>query len=344
MISVEMEDVLAVLQLCKPYIIGIIAALVIGIVIMIACRRMSRDKRFLIRGEAAIAMVLAVAVCVNMICFGPMATLIGLATGNGTLSDETNEEAAGVAEEIMEDGIVLLKNESLLPLNETKKLNIFGWESINPAYGGAGSGGINDLYDIVSLNQGFENAGFSINQELVDFYNNYGTDSPEMSIQKQSWTLPEPPVDTYSDELIKNATAEVLQKAMKALLAKGKGQITKAPHGKITMRQLMKPGEKVSNIEITDQNIKAFDPIARKNGLDYNVKKIENGKPPTYLVSFRGKDIDVMTEAFREFTAKKLGRDKKPSIRKLLSTLKDKAAALNAQRDKVKKKDREVSL
>ena len=205
MISVEMEDVLAVLQLCKPYIIGIIAALVIGIVIMIACRRMSRDKRFLIRREAAIAMVLAVVVCVNMICFGPMSTLIGLATGNGTLSDETNEEAAEVAEEIMEDGIVLLKNESLLPLNETKKLNIFGWESINPAYGGAGSGGINDLYDIVSLNQGLENAGFSINQELVDFYNNYGADNPEMSIQKQSWTLPEPPVDTYSDELIKSA-------------------------------------------------------------------------------------------------------------------------------------------
>ena len=205
MISVEMEDVLAVLQLCKPYIIGIIAALVIGIVIMIACRRMSRSKRFLIRGEAAIAMVLAVVVCVNMICFGPMSTLIGLATGNGTLSDETNEEAAEVAEEIMEDGIVLLKNESLLPLNETKKLNIFGWESINPAYGGAGSGGINDLYDIVSLNQGLENAGFSINQELVDFYNNYGADNPEMSIQKQSWTLPEPPVDTYSDELIKSA-------------------------------------------------------------------------------------------------------------------------------------------
>ena len=129
-------------------------------------------------------------------------------------------------------------------------------------------------------------------------------------------------------------TAEVLQKAMKALLAKGKGQLTKAPHGKITMRQLMKPGEKV----------KAFAPIARKNRLDNNVKKIENGTPPTYLVSFKGKDIDVMTEAFREFTAKKLGRDKKPSIRKLLSTLKDKAAALNSKRDKVKIKDREVTL
>lgn len=139
-------------------------------------------------------------------------------------------------------------------------------------------------------------------------------------------------------------TAEVLQKAMKILLAKGKGQLTKAPHGKVTMKQLMKPGEKVSNIEITDKNIKAFDPIARKNGLTYNVKKIENGKPPTYLVSFRGKDIDVMTEAFREFSAKKLNKEQKPSIRKLLSSLKEKAASLNAQRDKVKNKDREVSL
>ena len=69
-------------------------------------------------------------------------------------------------------------------------------------------------------------------------------------------------------------TAEVLQKAMKAVLSKGKQQLSKAPHGKITMRQLMKPGEKVTNIEIPDANIKAFDPIAKKNGLDYNVKRI----------------------------------------------------------------------
>lgn len=135
-------------------------------------------------------------------------------------------------------------------------------------------------------------------------------------------------------------TAEVLQKAIKAVLKKGKGQLTKAPHGKVTMRQLMKPGEKVTNIEITDQNIRAFDPIAKKNGLDYNVKKIENGKPPTYLVSFRGKDIDVMTEAFREFSAKKLSRDKKPSIRKALAVFRDKAKQLNAGREQVKKKER----
>lgn len=205
MISVEMEDVLAVLELCRPYLIGMAAVIVIGIAVMIGCRRMKKSGKFLVRGEAALAMVLAVVIGVNMICFGPMSTLIGLAAGDGTISDETNAEAAETAEQIMEEGIVLLENEGLLPLSGTDKLNVFGWESINPAYGGAGSGGINDLYEIVSLTKGLENAGFTLNQELIDFYNNYGTDKPEMSIQKQSWTLPEPPVSTYGEELISNA-------------------------------------------------------------------------------------------------------------------------------------------
>lgn len=207
MISIEMEDVIAVLQLCKPYIIGIITAVVAGIAAMAASHKLSKSRRFLVRGQAAAAVVLALAVCVNGICFGPMSTLIGLATGSGTLSEETNEEAARTAEEIMGEGIVLLENDGLLPLTGTDRLNLFGWESINPAYGGAGSGGINDLYEIVSLTKGLENAGFEVNRELVDFYRSYSADKPEMSIQKQSWTLPEPIAASYSEELLGNARA-----------------------------------------------------------------------------------------------------------------------------------------
>lgn len=205
MIGIEMEDVLAVLNLCLPYIIGIAAALVIGMAVVIACRKMTKGKKFLIRSEAAIGMVLVIVICVNMICYGPMATLIGLAMGNGSVSDETNAEAADIAEEIMGEGIVLLDNEGLLPLKENKNLNVFGWESVNPAYGGAGSGGINDLYEIVTLTKGLENSGFNLNQDLVDFYSNYADKNPEMSIQKQSWTLPEPPVSAYLGELLDEA-------------------------------------------------------------------------------------------------------------------------------------------
>ena len=139
-------------------------------------------------------------------------------------------------------------------------------------------------------------------------------------------------------------TAAMLQKAMKAMLKKGKGQITKAPHGKQTLKQLMKQNAGVSNIEITKDNIKAFESTAKKYGIDFALKKDSSEQPPRYLVFFKGRDADALTAAFKEFSAKKLNKEQKPSIRKLLSSLKEKAASLNAQRDKVKNKDRGIGV
>ena len=139
-------------------------------------------------------------------------------------------------------------------------------------------------------------------------------------------------------------TAEVLQKAMKAALAQAKKQIGKQPHGKQTLKQLMKQNTGISNIEITEGNIKAFESTAKKYGIDFALKKDTTESPPRYLVFFKGRDADVLTAAFKEFSAKKLTQEKKPSIRKLLSTLKEAAQGRNAERAKVKNKDREVSL
>ena len=130
-------------------------------------------------------------------------------------------------------------------------------------------------------------------------------------------------------------TEQALQKAIKKFLE----QKSKAPHGKQTMRQLMKQNAGVSNIEITDSNIKAFESTAKKYNIDFSLKKVK-GEQTRYLVFFKGRDADVMTAAFQEFSAKKLIRDKKPSIRKALAAAKDKAKQLNAARDKVKKIDR----
>lgn len=131
---------------------------------------------------------------------------------------------------------------------------------------------------------------------------------------------------------------------MKALLAKGKQQIGKQPHGKQTLRQLMKQNTGVSNIEITDGNIKAFESTAKKYGIDYALKKDTTEQPPRYLVFFKGRDADVLTAAFKEFSAKKLTQEQKPSIRKALAAFRDKAKQLNASRQKVKNKEQEVSL
>ena len=87
-----------------------------------------------------------------------------------------------------------------------------------------------------------------------------------------------------------------------------------------------------------------FESTAKKYGIDFALKKDATESPPRYLVFFKGRDADVLTAAFKEFSAKKLTQEKKPSIRKLLSTLKEAAQGKNAERAKVKNKDREVSL
>lgn len=136
-------------------------------------------------------------------------------------------------------------------------------------------------------------------------------------------------------------TAKVLQQAMKLLLKKGKGQLNKTPHGKQTLRQLMKQNAGVSNIEITDGNIKAFESTAKKYGIDFALKKDAAEVPPRYLVFFKGRDADVLTAAFREFSKKKLDKERKPSVRRDLAEKKTEAAQ-TAKRDKVKNMDRGI--
>ena len=118
------------------------------------------------------------------------------------------------------------------------------------------------------------------------------------------------------------------------------GHKTKLHHGKQTLRQLMKHNTGVSNIEITDRNIRAFSATAKKYGIDFALKKDTSGEIPRYLVFFKGRDADVITA----FSAKNLEKEKKPSIRKELEQAKQQAKAQHRQREKVKTKDRGVEL
>ena len=94
----------------------------------------------------------------------------------------------------------------------------------------------------------------------------------------------------------------------------------KKPHGKQTIKQLNAQGVQLSNLKITDENIKSFDRVARKYGIDYSLKKEVGADPPKYLVFFKAKDVDVMTAAFREYAGVELKKKqvKKPSVRKKL--------------------------
>ena len=138
-------------------------------------------------------------------------------------------------------------------------------------------------------------------------------------------------------------TAQVLQAALKKYLqhrAKGK---TTLHHGQQSLKQLKKHGAALSNIEITDANIGLFWPCAKKYGVDFTLRKDATTQPPHYIVIFKAKDADNMEQAFKEFTAKKLQREERPSIRKDIAASKEKAAARNADRAKEKFKERGLS-
>ncbi|WP_346669928.1 glycoside hydrolase family 3 N-terminal domain-containing protein [uncultured Subdoligranulum sp.] len=206
MLAINMDDVLNVLNTVAPYLIGFAVVLVLAIIVMIACQKLGKTKKYLIRSQAGLAILLAFGIVANLVAFGPMSTMISLATGGGTISEESTDAATELCTDIAEEGIVLLKNDdSTLPLASGDNVNVFGWASINPCYGGTGSGALSDAFPMVSLLDGLRGAGLNPNQELIDFYTNYKADRPEVGMWAGDWTLPEPAASLYTDELMNSA-------------------------------------------------------------------------------------------------------------------------------------------
>ena len=207
MLSINMDDVIKVLNSIKSQLIGFGVVAVLLIAVMIACRKQSKSKKYLIRWQAGLGMVLALAITVNLILTGPMYSMVTLATGGGKVSEENVASATQLCEDIADEGIVLLDNDGTLPMAKNSKLNVFGWASTNPCYGGTGSGALSDAYPTVTLLEGLKNAGFELNTELSDFYTSYRADRPVVGMFSQDWTLPEPEAAQYTDEMMNNAKA-----------------------------------------------------------------------------------------------------------------------------------------
>lgn len=153
-------------------------------------------------------------------------------------------------------------------------------------------------------------------------------------------------------------TANLLKAAMKKALTKmeqekQKLQGQKQPKqdkedktykGKQSMDKLMKQNVQLSNIEITDGNIKSFERVAKKYSIDFSLKKDVNADPPRYYVFFKARDADVMTAAFKEYTGQSLNKDKKPSVRKKLQQAISKSLKKHRELEKTKGKEKEPSL
>ena len=148
-------------------------------------------------------------------------------------------------------------------------------------------------------------------------------------------------------------SAQILKASLQKLLRKmeqsqkrqkisGKGQKKETVyHGKQSMEKLKAHNQELSNIEVTDGNIRSFEKYARKYDIDYCLKKDRSAEPPKYYVFFKARDADVMTAAFKEYTGKSLNKDKKPSVRKKLQQAITKSLAKHRELEKTKGKEKE---
>ena len=209
MLQINMADVMNVIGSLTPYLIAIGVLFVLALIITFAVNKKTVKEvatRKIIHSESWLVALVGIVVAVSMMLSGPLATLLNNATlTKYMLSDATVSKANELAKEVQSEAITMLKNDdSNLPLSN-KKVNVFGWGSTNPVYGGTGSGSMSDQYDTVSLRDGMKEAGLETNADLSKLYTDYRADRPVVAMWSQDWTLPEVPADQYSDSLISDA-------------------------------------------------------------------------------------------------------------------------------------------
>lgn len=140
-------------------------------------------------------------------------------------------------------------------------------------------------------------------------------------------------------------TTQVLKDVILKYLAARKNKKAKEPvipHGKQSVKALAKQNQGLSNIEVTDKNIKSFERVAKKYGVDFAIKKDKSVTPPKYLVFFKGRDADAITAAFTEFTANTMKKAARPSVIAQLKKFTE--LVKNTVIDKIKTKNKEQSL
>lgn len=197
-VSLTMGDVVTTVYMLSSYFVALGIIVAIALLVVLAAFKLKQPLRSLVRMQGLAAVILAVAVIANLICMGPEYGIINNAFGDTyLLSDATIADSEQLVREIADEGIVLLKNDNnALPLDDVTKLNVFGWSSTNPIYGGTGSGSV-DESTCVTLLQGLQNSGFELNTAISDFYTNYLDTRPPVEMGGQDWTVPEPTLDEY---------------------------------------------------------------------------------------------------------------------------------------------------
>lgn len=180
------------------------------------------NKKFTIVWSSVLAVVLALTIAVNVLTnvfSGYMDLFLGAGTAIITKTEgsedwdseyytldytkgDVKKNANALVEEIEGEGIVLMKNNGVLPLASRAKVTLLGRSAADPVYGGSGSGAVK-LDTVVDLKSGLESAELKINNTVYGILANFAPTKPKGVIamdkpQDSSYYIGEMPVSGYT--------------------------------------------------------------------------------------------------------------------------------------------------
>ncbi len=121
------------------------------------------------------------------------------------------DDHAKITRQSATEGMVLLKNEQTLPIQNTiKNIALLGVTSYDFIAGGTGSGDVNEAYT-VSLEEGLKNAGYIINEKAKQVFETHKAKHEEEFVKPEGFsamTTPYfPPRMTYTEKELKEIVA-----------------------------------------------------------------------------------------------------------------------------------------
>lgn len=236
-----------------------------------------RSKKLKMRSICIIILVILYAV-VNIAVAYLFDDLTRVFEGTGFVISSTPESSKAVqtgeavSDKIVEEGIVLLRNENnVLPLEKNSNVNLFGWATVSHIRGGDGGSGGATSDGIVTIQNSMENSGFKVNTDLLKMYTDFdGTrgDLPDADDAvyggyEKTWGLPEPDINDaklYTNELKENA--ENFSDTAVVTIARGSGECVDIPEGYLSLTQ-----EEKSLLQYTRDNYKKVIVVINSNSV-----------------------------------------------------------------------------
>ena len=266
--GVANADLISYLNAASGYILCAGILLIALLLALILAHRVKKGWRVWARMQAIVAFLAAAVILTNAVCYGPMHNLLStyLNASGLSLDASSMQQSQDIITRIGEEGFVLLRNEAgTLPLkSNTTRLNVFGWASTQPYLGGTGSSE-SGSEDVVDLLAGLHSAGFETNENLTALYTAYASERPKADMFGQNLTLPEPPMEYYTDEVI--GEAKSFSDTALVVFARGGGENYDLP---TDMHAVIQGTYNISQQVSINPDVYPYTKVSYQNNGDYN--------------------------------------------------------------------------